>query len=336
MSNLTKSSTEQGSTPESTVNSSVEDNVIENAATENATQTAPLVEETKMHCPLPGYLEYEVPDKTFFRYPHTRGNTSVVLSVTDTCSFLIEDTTGIQDSVRKSSPLEWLDASVYHFGGAPRNRQASMLTGLEVPSHVDLDLLERGASVFEVVIDGNSPSVAGDKSIDWIFLSEMEAKDFEYFVASVIRYAPATFLTNDSSACGSGPFCSIIGNALCYHDPKNSNLGIIHLNGDEDVYDDSFEWLRGCVEVLECSYNGDGTFSYSSCPAFSINGSTFSFTEDNDAGSVSFECPTENAALLVAEMVEMLSIDPFHALEIGALENEPGSHHDTNTTDAML
>lgn len=351
MSNLTESSIEQGSTPESTENSSeqtysAEDNVIENAASsivqsedspsaENATKTSPPVEESKMHCPLPGYLDYAIPDNTFFRYPHTRDNTSVVFSVTDTCSFLIEDATGIQDSVRKSNPLEWLDASVYYFGGAPRNRKASILTGLEAPSHVDLDLLERGASVFEVVIDGNSASVAGDKSIDWIFLTEMEAKDFEYFVASVIRYAPAIFLTNDSSACGNGPFCSIIGNALCYHDPKNKSLGIIHLNGDEDIYDDSFKWLRDCVEVLECSYNGHGAFPYSSCPAFAINGTTFSFTEDNETGSVSFECPTENAALLIAEMVEMLSIDPFHALEMGAPENEPGSLHDTNTTDGM-
>lgn len=352
-STIPEASTEtQGPTPGPTQTQSqgelAEDTVIANATNStigdelpagNTTQTPTaspkaLDEGPNMQCPLPGYLEYVIPAKTFFSYAHVHGNTSVVLSVTDTCSYIIEDGYGEQDIVFASSPLEWLDLAVRHFGGAPRKRQAQMLTGVSAPSLLDLDVLDRGASVFEVVIAEISASVGGDKPISWIFLSELEAKDFEYFVASLIRYAPAVFLTNDSTACGSGPFCNMVGNLVCYHDAKNSSLGILHLNGDEESYSDAFEWFSGCVGALECSSGSNGTtFSYSSCPMFAVNGTTFSFVDESN---ISFQCPTENAVSLVAVMIQMLSIDPFHPLTIGASDSEPASHHSTNTTDCMV
>jgi hypothetical protein len=312
-------------------------------AAENATEVVAqdtgetAYEVPAMQCPLPGYSEFTI-DKTFkpfIRYPLKTGDQNMVLSVTDTCSYIIEDLSGKKDTVYSSNPLEWLDAAVYHFGGSPRSRKHGLqFSGREAPSFLDVDLMERGAEVFEVVIPSNSSDVDNGKPISWIFLSKEEAAEFEYFMVSLVRYAPEIFLTSVSTYCGSGPFCDVVGNTVCYHDPViNNTFGIIHLNGDEDTYDDAFVWFTDCVSALDCyTDNNTTTFSYSPCPAFTVNDTSFTFTDDISSAEITFQCPTANSVLLLTALVEKLSIDPFHALAIGG-PNEPGSHHKNSTTD---
>jgi hypothetical protein len=291
-----------------------------------------------MQCPLPGYSEFTT-DKTFksfIRYPLKTGDQHMVLSVTDTCSYIIEDMSGKKDTVYSSNPLEWLDAAVYHFGGAPRSRKNGLqFSGREAPSFLDVDFIERGAGVFEVVIPSNSSDADSGKPISWIFLSREEAAEFEYFMVSLVRYAPEIFLTSKSTYCGSGPFCDVVGNTVCYHDPANNDtFGIIHLNGDEDTYDDAFAWFTDCVGALDCFTDNNTTFSYSPCPAFTVNDTSFTFFTDDSSAEITFQCPTANSVLLLTALVEKLSMDPFHALAIGG-PNEPGSHHKNSTTDCM-
>jgi hypothetical protein len=291
-----------------------------------------------VQCPQPGYYEFTMlkTSKPFIRYPLTKGNQTIVLSVTETCSYIVEDLSGTNDTVYSSSPLEWLDLVIHHFGGAPGNRKKGLkFSGAEIPSVLDIAFMEVGEEAFKVVIPSSSGRVSDSNLIAWVFRSEEDAKDFEYFLSSLVRYAPEIFLTNESAHCGSGPLCEIVGNSVCYHDPLNNNtLGILHLNGDEDQYDDAFAWFKDCVSgALDClTDDTNNTFSYSPCPFFRVNNTNFTFTDDsNGSNEITFQCPTANSALLVTEFVQKLSIDPFHALSIGG-PNEPGSHHHNRTT----
>lgn len=278
-----------------------------------------------LQCPMSGYKEFTIRKTStpFVRYPLTMRDQNVVLSVTETCSYMIEDLSGAKGIVYLSSPLEWLDTAVYHFGGSPRSRKNGLkFRDDEALSLLDIDFIDRGADVFEVVLPSNSSNVDKGKPISWIFLSEEEAVEFEYFVASLVRYAPEIFLTSESSHCGSGPFCDVVGNTVCYHDPMNNDtFGIIHLNGDEDKYDDAYAWFSDCVSGLDCFTDTNSTFSYSPCPAFTVNDTSFIFTDDK-SNEITFHCPTASSVLRVAELVEKLSMDPFHALAIGGPHND--------------
>lgn len=287
-----------------------------------------------LQCPLNGWPRFKMQSVSgdFIRYPLRKGHNAsnaqageVQFSVSATCAYTIQEI-GAENALTFTAPLEWLDMGVFYFSGVPGSRSSVSLSGAAAPTIEDVDTAITGSYV-EVFVAANSTAVAGNTSLAWIFTSLGDAKEFEYFLNSIHRYAPNVFQTNDVMSCGRGPVCKTLGDGICFYNPITRELGAG--NFTHGVYlADSMEWFKRCAELISCELvENTGSFSYSATPHYRLDDTSFSFGGDSvHGGSIAFNCSSASDADLLMELADELVNDPFLSFCLGGPNTTKSEH----------
>ena len=288
-----------------------------------------------LNCPINGWPRFKIQSFAgdFIRYPFRRGEVStesrtgeVEFSVTEACFYKIKEKDTEGNSLVYRTPLEWLDMGVLFFSGIAGPRRDAALSGTAAPTVVDVTIVETESAV-EVRISETSLAVLGADPLVWLFPSFADAREFEYFLTSLHRYAPAVFLTNDSMACGSGPVCKVFGEEVCFYNPNGRVLGAGNATHIGFVRN-SMVWFRHCASMIGCERMEEGgNFLYYAAPEYLVANATFSFIGRGVInGAIEFHCPSSIEAEMLGEFASDLVHDPFHSLGLGG-PGQPGFDH---------
>lgn len=274
-------------------------------------------------CPMGKFSAYTALefDEDFVTYPlpSTLKDPSagdVLFRITNHCEYIIAEDNRITHTFDN---LElWFDHLVPYFGGIPRTTNGARWSGMAAPTMMDVKI-ERISTFFEVHISAKSPSVHGDKPIMWGFPNEHQAEEFEYFVLSMIRFVPEVFLTGRTLQCGSGPFCSVVGDDICSYNPIARMLEVHKADGTVANYDNSMDWFKACARSMGCHYipGGSGVYMFVASPTGQVRGTRFVLDHGVDDGVLEWECRSVPTAHQLFDWVQSAALDPFRPLTVG-------------------
>ena len=244
-------------------------------------------------------------------------NGDVMFTVTETCTYTIHEE-ATNNSLTFTYPGPWLDYAAPYFGGIPRTTNGAFLSGEAVPTMFDVKI-EKMDDFFEVHIVSESSSIGGGAPLMWGFTQKGQAIEFEYFLISVLRFAPDVFLTGETKNCGSGPVCSELGNDVCYFDPKAGLLGLRKADNSDTFYTDSLTWFNECAKSLGCRRVAQGgAYLFFGSPGRAVEGTRFVFRDNGvDGLPIEYECFNVQDAHKLLSFIDAVAQDPFYPLAVG-------------------